>query len=250
MANDDFEGKTALVTGATSGIGRAVAIRIAQGGGRVLVGGRDHGRGDEVVAKIAQTGGQAEFMTGEMHDAATARDLANRALDAADGAIDILINNAGIGTFGPTEGFDEPTFDQIFAVNVKAPFYLVGALAPGMAARGRGAIVNVTTMAADFGMAGMAVYGASKAAVSLMTKSWAAEYGPSGVRVNAVSPGPTRTPAVEFMGEALDQMGAQAPLGYVAQPEEIAAAIAYLASDQASFVHGTVVHVDGGRTAI
>ena len=135
-------------------------------------------------------------------------------------------------------------------MNVKAPFYLVGALAPKMAARGRGAIVNVTTMAAVFGVPGMAVYGASKAAVSSMTKSWAAEYGPSGVRVNAVSPGPTRTPAVEFMGEALDQMGAQAPLGYVAQPEEIAAAIAYLASDQASFVHGTVVHVDGGRTAI
>jgi NAD(P)-dependent dehydrogenase (short-subunit alcohol dehydrogenase family) len=105
-------------------------------------------------------------------------------------------------------------------------------------------------MAADFGVPGMAVYGASKAAISLMTKSWAAEYGPSGVRVNAVSPGPTRTPAVEFMGEALDQLGAQAPLGYVARPEEIAAAIAYLASDEASFVHGTVVHVDGGRTAI
>ena len=250
MAHNDFEGKTALVTGATSGIGRAVAMRIAQGGGRVLAGGRDQGRGEEVVDKIAQSGGQAEFITGDIHDAATAGDLANRALRAADGAIDILINNAGIGTFGPTEGFDEPTFDQIFAVNVKAPFYLVGALAPKMAARGRGAIVNVTTMAAVFGVPGMAVYGASKAAVSSMTKSWAAEYGPSGVRVNAVSPGPTRTPAVEFMGEALDQFGAQAPLGYVAQPEEIAAAIAYLASDEASFVHGTVVHVDGGRTAI
>jgi NAD(P)-dependent dehydrogenase (short-subunit alcohol dehydrogenase family) len=249
MVDDEFEAKTALVTGATSGIGRAVAIRIAEGGGRVLVGGRDQGRGEEVVAQVVRSGGRADFVAGDVHDAESAGDVASRALEVAGGAIDILVNNAGIGTFGPTEGFDEATFDQIFAVNVKAPFYLVGALAPKMAARGRGAIVNVTTMAADFGVPGMAVYGASKAAMSLMTKSWAAEYGPSGVRVNAVSPGPTRTPSVEFMGDALDQMGAQAPLGYVARPEEIAATIAYLASDQASFVHGTVVHVDGGRTA-
>ena len=249
MAHNEFEGRTGLVTGATSGIGRAVAIRIAEGGGRVLVGGRDQGRGDEVVREIVRSGGRADFVAGDLHDAESAGSVASRALELADGTIDILVNIAGIGTFGPTEGFNEAIFDQIFAVNVKAPFYLVGAIAPKMATRGYGAIVNVTTMAADFGLPGMAVYGASKAAVSLMTKSWAAEYGPSGVRVNAVSPGPTRTPAVEFMGEVLEQMGAQAPLGYVARPEEIANTIAYLASDQASFVHGAVVHVDGGRTA-
>jgi NAD(P)-dependent dehydrogenase (short-subunit alcohol dehydrogenase family) len=250
MRTGEFEGKTVLVTGATSGIGRASAERLAAGGGHVLVAGRDRERGEAVVAGITESGGKAEFVSGKLHDAASATDLATRALEAAGGGIDILVNNAGTAAFGPTEGFDEATFDEIFATNVKAPFYLVGALAPKMATRGGGAIVNVTTMAADFGMAISSVYGGSKAALTLMTKSWAAEFGPSGVRVNAVSPGPTRTPGVEFMGEALDQMGAQSPLGRVAQPEEIAATVVYLASDNASFVHGVVLHADGGRTAV
>ena len=119
-----------------------------------------------------------------------------------------------------------------------------------MAERGKGAIVNVTTMAAQTGVPGMAVYGASKAALSLLTRSWAAEFGPHGVRVNAVSPGTTRTPAVEPMSDALDQLGAQSPAGYVAKPEEIAAAITFLATDAASYVHGAVLNVDGGRTAV
>jgi NAD(P)-dependent dehydrogenase (short-subunit alcohol dehydrogenase family) len=181
---------------------------------------------------------------------ASAAEVATKALALANGRIDILVNNAEIGAFGPTADFDETIFDQVFATNVKAPFYLVGALAPAMAARGSGSIVNVTTMAAEMGISGMAVYGASKATLTLFTKCWATEYGPSGVRLNAVSPGPTRTPATEPMGQALDQLAAQAPLGYVAQPEEIAAAIAYLVSDDASFVHGTTLHVDGGRTAM
>jgi NAD(P)-dependent dehydrogenase (short-subunit alcohol dehydrogenase family) len=115
-----------------------------------------------------------------------------------------------------------------------------------MASRGRGAIVNVSTMAATLGIAGMSVYGASKAALNRLTKSWAAEFGSRGVRVNAVRPGPTRTPGVEFMGEALDQLAAQGPAGRVADPAEIA----YLATDAASFVHGTLLAVDGGRTAV
>jgi NAD(P)-dependent dehydrogenase (short-subunit alcohol dehydrogenase family) len=250
MRENDFDGKTALVTGATSGIGKAVALRLAAGGAHVLVAGRDKQRGDAVVTTVRQSGGDADFISGELHDAESAHEFAGRAIDAGGGVLDILINNAGIGSFGPTEGFDEALFDQIFDTNVKVPFFLVGSLAPKMAARGSGAIVNVTTMAADFGVPGMAVYGASKAALTLMTKSWAAEFGPSGVRVNGVSPGPTRTPAVESMGDALDQIGAQSPLGYVAKPEEIAAAVTYLASDDASFVHGTILHVDGGRNAV
>ena len=123
-------------------------------------------------------------------------------------------------------------------------------LAPAMAARGKGAIINVTTMVAAFGQANMALYGSSKAALVLLTKSWAAEYGPSGVRVNAVSPGPTRTEGTAGMGEALDQLAATAPGGRPGLPEEIAAAITYLASDAASFVHGAVLPVDGGRTAV
>jgi NAD(P)-dependent dehydrogenase (short-subunit alcohol dehydrogenase family) len=110
--------------------------------------------------------------------------------------------------------------------------------------------VNVTTMVAEFGAPQMALYGSSKAALVLLTKSWAAEYGPSGVRVNAVSPGPTRTEGTAGMGEALDQLASAAPAGRPALPEEIASAIVYLAGDEASFVHGALLPVDGGRVAV
>jgi NAD(P)-dependent dehydrogenase (short-subunit alcohol dehydrogenase family) len=119
-----------------------------------------------------------------------------------------------------------------------------------MAERGHGAIVNITTMVAEFGMNGMGLYGSSKAALALLTKSWAAEFGPAGVRVNAVSPGPTRTEGTAPMGDMLDQLAAGGPAGRPGQPAEIAAAIAYLVTDQASFIHGVVLPVDGGRLAV
>ena len=170
----------------------------------MLVAGRDAQRGAAVVDAIRADGGKADFVQADLHDAASARDLARRAAEAAGGRIDILVNNAGGGAIGSTAGFGEDVFDAIFGTNVKAPFYLVGDIAPGMAERGQGAIINVSTMAAQFGMPGMAVYGASKAALTLMTKSWAAEFGPQGVRVNTVSPGPTRTPGTEMMGDTLN----------------------------------------------
>jgi NAD(P)-dependent dehydrogenase (short-subunit alcohol dehydrogenase family) len=250
MHQGELAGRTALVTGATSGIGKATAIELARRGARVLAAGRDKERGDAVVAGIRSNGQQAEFLTGDLRDASSAQDLARRSLEVAEGHIDILVNNAGWGILGATPGFDEATFDGIFGTNLKAPFYLVGEIAPGMAERGHGAIVNVTTIAADLGMEGMGVYGASKAALNLMTRSWAAEFGPSGVRVNAVSPGTIRTPSVEILGETLDHLGAQSPAGYVAAPEEVAKVIAFLASDDASYIHGAVVSVDGGRTVV
>ena len=140
-------------------------------------------------------------------------------------------------------------FDQAFTINVKVPFFLVASLAPAMAARGQGAIVSTSTMVASFGQSGMAIYGASRAALELLTKAWAAEYGPRGVRVNAVAPGPTRTPMNDAYGDMPERFAALAPAGRVAEPEEIAAAIAYLASDEASFIHGATIPVDGGRTA-
>jgi NAD(P)-dependent dehydrogenase (short-subunit alcohol dehydrogenase family) len=133
---------------------------------------------------------------------------------------------------------------------VKAPFFLVAELAPAMARRGSGAIVNITTMVAQVGQAGMALYGSSKAALVLLTKSWAAEYGPFGVRVNAVSPGPTRTEGTAAMGEALDALAATTPAGRPGRPEEIASAVTYLAGADAGFIHGAVLPVDGGRIAI
>jgi NAD(P)-dependent dehydrogenase (short-subunit alcohol dehydrogenase family) len=164
--------------------------------------------------------------------------------------VDILVNNAGIYPFGPTHEATEKDFDRVYDLNVKVPFFLVAELAPAMAERGGGAIVNVSTMVAEFGMAQMALYGSSKAALVLLTKSWAAEYGPAGVRVNAVSPGPTRTEGMADSPDALEQLGATTPSGRPGLPEEVASAIVYLASDEASWVHGALLPVDGGRIAV
>jgi NAD(P)-dependent dehydrogenase (short-subunit alcohol dehydrogenase family) len=176
--------------------------------------------------------------------------LARAAVHLGDGKIDILINNAGIFPSGPTAETSDEDIDSVYAVNVKAPFILVASLAPGMDDRGRGSIVNVLTMVAQFGMTGMGLYGSSKAALMLLTRAWAAEFGHAGVRVNAVSPGPTRTEGTEPMGDQLDVLASAGPAGRPAAPVEIANAIAFLAGDDASFVHGAVLDVDGGRNAV
>jgi len=246
MTSADLGGTTALVTGATSGIGRAAAMLLAGRGAHILVSGRDATRGDAVVAKIREAGGKADFVAADLADAGSVRALARQAAELGGGHVDILVNNVGVFPFGPTPDARDEDIDAVY---VKAPFILVGELAPGMAARGKGAIVNILTMAARFGIAGMGLYGSSKAALTLLTKSWAAEFGPSGVRVNAVSPGPTRTEGTEPMGSELDVLASMAPAGRPAAPEEIASAISYLAGDEASFVRGAVLDVDGGRNA-
>jgi NAD(P)-dependent dehydrogenase (short-subunit alcohol dehydrogenase family) len=240
-----LNGKTALVTGATSGIGRAVAERLAGEGADVTVSGRDETRGKEVVAAILAGGGTAHFVRANL---ARFDDVERLAAAASD--VDVLVNNAGVFPFGPTETIGEEAFDLAFDVNVKAPFFLTAAIAPKMAARGEGAIINISTMVATIGLNGMAAYGASKAALELLTKAWADEYGPHGVRVNAVAPGPTRTPGTEPMGDALDQMASTLPARRPAEAQEIAAAVAFLASDEASFIYGAVLPADGGRVAV
>ncbi|WP_439693228.1 SDR family NAD(P)-dependent oxidoreductase [Curtobacterium sp. SP.BCo] len=242
--------KTALITGATSGIGRATAELLATRGLHVVVAGRNAERGDAVVQGIRAAGGTADFVSADLRDEASAKDLAARALELGGGRIDVLVNSAGIFPFGPTAATSTEGFDEVFDVNVKAPYFLVAALAPGMAERGEGSVVNVTTMVAEFGAAGMGLYGASKAALVLLTKSWAAEFGPAGVRVNAVSPGPTRTEGTAAMGDGLDQLAAAAPAGRPGTADEVAQSIVFLTSDAASFVHGAVLPVDGGRIAV
>jgi NAD(P)-dependent dehydrogenase (short-subunit alcohol dehydrogenase family) len=240
----------ALITGGTSGIGRAAANKLAQLGIHVLLVGRNAERGNKAVAEIRAAGGKADFISSELRDASSAREVAKRALEVGNGHVDILINNAGIFPFGPTNKTTEEEFDKVYSLNVKTPYFLVAELAPLMARRGKGAIVNVSTMVADYGVSGMSLYGSSKAAINLLTKSWAAEYGPSGVRVNAVSPGPTRTEGTDAMGEGLEQLAAQAPAGRPATADEIAEAIVFLATDRSSFIYGAKLAVDGGRTAI
>jgi NAD(P)-dependent dehydrogenase (short-subunit alcohol dehydrogenase family) len=239
----DLRGLTALVTGATSGLGRATAVQLARDGADVTVHGRDAARGAETVWEIELQGGRAHFVAADLNDAASVTRLAKDV-----GNIDILVNNAGFAVWGPTETFAIASFDAMFAANVRAPFFLVSAFAPGMVARGTGSIINISSMAGRLGLAGGAAYGATKAALASFTQAWAAEYSPRGVRVNAVAPGPiyTRPEARELF----DSLGATTAMKRAADPAEIAEVVAFLASPRASYMTGAIVAVDGGRTAI
>ena len=244
MSQDNLEGQRALVTGATSGIGRAVALQLARDGAEVLVHGRDAARGTETVQEISAAGGKASFVAADLGDDAEVQRLAS---DVGD--VDILINNAGIALFGATAEFEVSAFDKMFASNVRAPFFLVAAFAPGMAARGHGSIVSVSSMAGGVGLVGGAAYGATKASLEAMTRAWAAEYSASGVRVNAIAPGPVYTPSPSGT-EFKTALGETTPMHRASQPEEIAEVVAFLASPRASYITGTTVAADGGRRAI
>src|ERR1700682_5434687 len=218
---------TALVTGATSGLGRAIALRLARDGMRVIVAGRDAARGAAVVEQIEAAGGQASFIAADLSEPAEIERLAAEA-----GDIDVLVNNAGYSLRAPTEETTVEDFDAIFASNVRAPFLLVGAFAPAMAAKGAGSIINISSMAGRIGWPDGPAYGATKAALASLAQSWTAEYSPRGVRVNAVAPGPIYT---RPEGRQLfDRLGATTALNRAAEPEEIAEVVAFLASPRAS----------------
>ena len=235
----DLEGKVALVTGATSGIGKAAAIQLAAQGATVIVHGRDADRGAAVVAEIENDGGSARFIGADLGEPAEALRLAREA-----GDVDILVNNAGFAWFGPSAKMPVNTLDQLFAANVQAPYLLVSVLAPKMVARGDGVIINIASRAGTVGQPNTAAYGATKAALASLARSWAAEYGPAGIRVNAVSPGPVYTNAAER--EVFDSLGETTVLGRAGQPQEVADVIGFLASPRASYVTGTNIAVDGG----
>jgi NAD(P)-dependent dehydrogenase (short-subunit alcohol dehydrogenase family) len=239
----DLEGISALVTGATSGIGRAAAEELSRHGAEVVVHGRDAARGSAVVDAITAEGGKARFVAADLSDLAQLDDLVEQA-----GPVGVLVNTAGFSWFGPTADLDVATFDQLFAANVRAPYFLVAALAPKMAALGSGSIINIGSMAGQIGLAGAAAYGATKATLASMTRSWAAEFSPAGVRVNAIAAGPVLTPAAA--PEMIEALGATTLLSRAAQPGEIAEVIAFLASPKAGYVTGAVLAADGGRTAI
>lgn len=244
----DMQGRTALVTGSTSGIGRATALALAERGAHVIVSGRNAERGASTVEAIAAAGGSAEFIAADLSTAQGAHALAEAATDDRR-AVDVLVNNAGIFPFAATAQTPDADLHAVYMTNVLAPFILVGELAPKMAERGHGAIIN-TISGAVAHPAGpdQALYGSSKAALDHLTRAWAAEFGPAGVRVNAVSPGPTRTEGTAPMAPMMDQMASGLPAGRVGTVEELATVYAFLASDDAAFIYGAVVPADGGMS--
>jgi NAD(P)-dependent dehydrogenase (short-subunit alcohol dehydrogenase family) len=239
-------GKTALVTGATAGIGYAVATQLAAEGAEVVVHGRNAERGAKTVQDIENAGGTARFVAADVANVDDVRRLAEEA-----GAVDILVNNAGIYRFAPTFDTVDADFDDQINTNLKAPYVLVQKLVPGMIARGGGSVINVTTVAATTPAAGAGIYGASKAALELLTKLWADEFGTQGVRVNAVAPGPTQTPGTaDLSTELIEGLGRTTALGRTAEADEIANLVTFVASPAASYVNGAILTVGGGSKAL
>ncbi|MCV7441585.1 SDR family oxidoreductase [Mycobacterium paraense] len=241
----NLEGSTALVTGATAGIGRAVALQLAALGAEVVVHGRNAERGAKTVQEIQNAGGKARFVAADLSDVDDVRRLAAEA-----GPVDILINNAGVYKFGTTADLDAAVFDEHININLRAPYLLVQQLVPGMAERGVGAVVNVSTLAATVPARMAGVYGASKAGLELLTRVWADEFGRSGVRVNAVQAGPTETLGASAVPGLAEGFATVTTLGRVAQADEIANAVTFLVSPQASYVNGAILQANGGQLAL
>ncbi len=240
-----FEGSTALITGATAGIGYAIALELARQGADVIVHGRNAERGDKTVQAIENVGSRARFVAADLSQADDVRRLAAEA-----GDVDILINNAGIYEFASTFDTDDADFDTHFDINLRAPYVLVQKLVPGMIERGHGSVVNISTVAASTPSAEAGLYGASKAALDLLTKLWADEFGAAGVRVNAIAPGPTQTEGTAGLADIVEGLGRTRALQRIAGPDEIARAVAFVASPAASYINGVVLPVDGGALAL
>lgn len=234
---------TAVITGGTAGIGLESARLLASEGASVIVSARNRARGEQAVDAI---GPNARFVQTDMADPESVNSLVRQC-----GEVDIIVNNAGSFPSALTVEQDMGTFEATFDTNVRGAYFLVAGLVPGMLQRGRGSIVNVTTMAAFKGIPGASGYSASKAALESLTRTWAAEFGGAGVRVNSVAPGPTRTLGVAAeWGDVNEELGRSLPLGRTAFASEVAEAVLFLSSPRSSFITGSTLHVDGGGAAV
>ena len=248
----DLKGKTALVTGSTSGIGKAAAIALAARGAYVLVVGRDEQRAKDVGAEIEGSGGSASFRLTTLGDLESARELVEWATEAADGHVDILVNNAGAAWGEPLATFPEGAWDKVLALNLKAPFFCTRAFLELLERRAEqddpSRIINIGSID-GLRVAGLPTYSysASKAGIHQLTKVLAAELGPRWITVNAIAPGPFES---KMMASTLEQFGemiaAAAPLRRIGRPDDMAGTAVYLSSRAGAYVTGAVIPVDGG----
>jgi 3-oxoacyl-[acyl-carrier protein] reductase len=237
----DLSGRTALVTGASGGIGGAIAAVLhARGAALVLTGTRSAA----LDALTASLGGNALSIAADLADDKNVARLASSA-----GLVDILVNNAGISHREPTEGTPDAAWNRVIEVDLGAVFRLCRAILPGMAARRWGRVISIGSILGETGAAQMGPYAAAKAGLVGLTKSLAAEYAPFGVTVNCVAPGYIRTPMMDMNSpEMLAQLLSRIPSGHFGVPEDVAAAVAYLASVEARFVTGATLHINGGMS--
>lgn len=241
-----LDGKTAIVTGAGQGIGRVTALRFAREGARVAVVELVEETGRAVAEEIADLGGKAIFVKTDVSQRDQTQKMAET-VHGHFGRIDVLLNNAGILRDAQLHKMTEQDFDAVVAVNLKGTFNCTQAMAPIMIEQGSGRIINVSSVVGLYGNFGQTNYVATKAGVIGMTKVWARELGRKGICVNAVAPGFISTEMVQQMPEKIvEQMVSRVPLGRLGDPEEVASVYVFLASDEAGYINGTVISVDGG----